>query len=168
MKINLTLNKPATTSFIAALAGGVLAGLKLKIADGKLFIRPSATEKGPGVFPTFTRTRGGLGVTIEGRFAEQFIAETGLGCGSHMALSPTSHKWVAGEAVPMGTKPSKIVPTARLWREVDEVQTKSAKPAAAVKKTVKAAVIAKASAGAKKVVAAKKAAPKAKTAKTVH
>ena len=162
MKINLTLNKPAVLAFGASLSGANLAGLKLKIADGKLFIRPSATEKGPGVFATFARTRGGLGVTIDGRFAEQFLTETGLGCGSHMALSPTSHKWVAGEAVPMGTKPSKIVPTARLWREVDEVQTKSAKPA---KKTVKAAVVAKAVAGAKKVAAKK---TTAKTAKTVH
>ena len=156
MQINFTLNKPATT---ALLANGEATALKLKIdaKSGKLLIKPSKTEKGTGVFPLFPRTRGGLGVTITGKFAEQFLTQTGMERGTHMALEATGYNWFVAEAV--DGKPSKVVPTARLWREIDE---------AAVSKDVSAPakVARKASAG-------RKAAPKASAKKstktqTVH
>lgn len=122
MQINLTLNKPATT---ALLNGENVSALKIKIdaESGKVLMKPSKSEKGAGVFPLFERTRGGLGVTLSGKFAEQFLSQTGMDRGTHMKLEPTSYNWFVAEAVE--GKPSKVVPTARLWRQVDEVQAKA-------------------------------------------
>ena len=122
MQINLTLNKPATT---ALLNGENVPALKIKIdaESGKVLIKPSKSEKGVGVFPLFERTRGGLGVTLSGKFAEQFLTQTGMARGTHMKLEPTSYHWFVAEAVE--GKPSKVVPTARLWRAIDEVQSKA-------------------------------------------
>lgn len=124
MQINFTLNKPATAALTANGDVSVTA-LKLKIdaKSGKLLIKPSKTEKGVGVFPLFERTRGGLGVTITGKFAEQFLTQTGMERGTHMALEATGYNWFVAEAVE--GKPSKVVPTARLWRAIDEVQAKA-------------------------------------------
>ena len=148
MQINLTLNKPATD----ALKGDpTIVGLKIKIAeDGKVMMKPSKSERGAGVFPLFERTRGGLGVTLSGKFAEQFLSQTGMERGTHMKLEPTSYNWFVAEAVE--GKPSKVVPTARLWRPIDEVQSKDASaPAKAPRKA-----------------AAKSAATKRATKGTVH
>jgi hypothetical protein len=121
MQINLTLNKPATT---ALMGDANVTALKIKIDDsGKVLIKPSKSEKGAGVFPLFERTRGGLGVTLSGKFAEQFLQSTGMSRGTHMKLEPTSYHWFVAEAVE--GKPSKVVPTARLWRAIDEVQAKA-------------------------------------------
>jgi hypothetical protein len=121
MQINLTLNKPATT---ALMGDENVTALKIKIdaGSGKVLIKPSKSEKGAGVFPLFERTRGGLGVTLSGKFAEQFLTQTGMERGTHMKLEPTSYNWFVAEAVE--GKPSKVVPTARLWRAIDEVQSK--------------------------------------------
>lgn len=135
MQINLTLNKPAT----AALLNNVqAAALRIKIdASGKVLIKASKSEKGAGVFPLFERTRGGLGVTLEGKFAENFLAATGMERGTHMKLQATSYNWFMAEAVE--GKPSKVVPTARLWRAIDEVQAKAdSAPAKAPRKTASA------------------------------
>ena len=141
MKLNLTLNKPAITALMT-MSNGAIAGLKLKVADGKLFVKPVSTDTGAGVFPVFTRTRGGMGVTLTGKFCEQFITQTNTERGSHFQLSNTSHNWVAGEPLPVGDKPSKLHPTARIWRMTDEIQTKSDK-APVVVKVAKVAKVAK-------------------------
>lgn len=122
MKINLTLNKPAATSFLSS---GQVAGLKVKIDGNVVLLKASKSDKGNGVFPLFNRTRGGVGITLDGPFAERFLAATGLESGSHMKLEKTSYNWLVAEAVELGTKPSKIVPTARLWHSKEEIQSKS-------------------------------------------
>ena len=159
MQINLTLNKPATT---ALMGDANVTALKIKIdaESGKVLIKPSKSEKGAGVFPLFERTRGGLGVTLAGKFAEQFLQSTGMARGTHMKLEPTSYNWFVAEAVE--GKPSKVVPTARLWRAIDEVQSKDASaPARAPRK---AAAPRKGAAAAK----TKSAATKRASKQTVH
>ncbi len=157
MQINLTLNKPATT---ALLNGENVSALKIKIdaESGKVLIKPSKSEKGAGVFPLFERTRGGLGVTLSGKFAEQFLTQTGMERGTHMKLEPTSYNWFVAEAVE--GKPSKVVPTARLWRAIDEVQSKA--------ETAPARAPRKAAGGTRKGAAAKPAAAKRASKATVH
>lgn len=132
MKINLTLNKPAVTNFID---GGTKA-LKLKIVDGKLLIKPVATETGRDTFALTSRTRGGVGVTVTGRMAEAFLNDAGLERGTHLTLEQSGYKWLAAEVhgAP-NEKPSKIVPTARLWRVRDETGSMAAEaPAKTVRK----------------------------------
>jgi hypothetical protein len=144
MQINLTLNKPATE---AMKGDPSIVGLKIKIdADsGKVLIKPSKSERGAGVFPLFERTRGGMGVTLSGKFAEQFLASTGMARGTHMKLEPTSYNWFVAEAVE--GKPSKVVPTARLWRQVDEVQAKADSAPARKPRATKAATAKRAAKG---------------------
>lgn len=121
MQVNLTFNKPAALQFFEQ-AG--VNGVKVRIeGKGKVLFKASAKESGRDVFPLTPRTRGGVGITITGGFAEQFLKTTGMGRGTHMELAGTSHKWVAADAVE--GKPSKVVPTARLWREIDETGSKA-------------------------------------------
>lgn len=119
MQFNLTFNKPAAAMFFAEGAQAV----KVKVVGkGQVQFKPSAKESGRDVFPLTGRTRGGVGITIGGKFAEEFLQATKMDRSTHMALEQTSYKWIAGHAV--DGKPSKIVPTARLWRSVDEAATK--------------------------------------------
>lgn len=155
MRFNLTFNKPAVTNLLA----GVKA-LRVKIVDGELVFRAAEKDaNGRDVFPLAKRTRGGVGIEIAGNFAEQFVQQTGLDRGHHLTLEQgprgAIHATLFTEESKTG-KPSKIIPTARLWRMVDETGSKDeVAPAKAPRK-----------AAAKKG-AAKKAAPKKAAAKKV-
>lgn len=148
MQFNLTLNKPAATHFMAE---GKAAGLKIKLAEGgKVMFKVTQSEKGAGVFPLNDRTRGGVGVTISGKFAEAFMQHGKFDRNTHMKLEAGSYGWMVGEALPSGKKPSKIVPTARLWRVMEEGAVAKAESApakaprkAAAKKAGKAKTTAK-------------------------
>jgi hypothetical protein len=120
MQFNLTFNKPAASMFFAAGA----TAIKVKVGGkGEVLFKPSDKEGGKDVFPITSRTRGGIGITVGGRFADQFLQETEMDRGVHMALEGSSYKWIAGHAVE--GKPSKVVPTARLWRATDESMVKA-------------------------------------------
>jgi hypothetical protein len=120
MQFNLTFNKPAASMFF----GEGTTAVKLKVeGKGKVLFKPSAKEGGRDVFPLTPRTRGGVGITVDGKFAEEFLQATKMDRSTHMALEQSSYKWIAGEAVE--GKPSKVVPTARLWRALDEEGSKA-------------------------------------------
>jgi hypothetical protein len=131
MQFNLTFNKPAAAMFF----GEGATAVKLKVeGEGRVLFKPSTKEGGRDVFPLTPRTRGGVGITVDGRFAEEFLQATKMDRSTHMALEPASYKWIAGEAVE--GKPSKVVPTARLWRALDETANKQEDaPARAPRKT---------------------------------
>lgn len=122
MQINLTFNKPAAVSFFDAETKGV----KVKIQDGKLLLKGVKRESGYDTFPVQSRTRGGVGVTVTGKFANAFLNEVGLNRGTHMTLDKTSYGWMVAHPWNGPTeKPSKVVPTARLWRAKEELGAKS-------------------------------------------
>jgi len=150
MQFNLTLNKPAVTNFI----DGTTKALKLKIVDGKLMIKPVASEGGRDTFPLSSRTRGGVGVTVNGRMAEAFLNDAGLQRGTHLTLEPTSYKWLAADVHgEPGEKPSKIIPTARLWRVRDEAGSMAAdapKKAPRASRATKTKAVAKKTTGARR------------------
>jgi hypothetical protein len=123
MKFNLTFNKPAVAEFIDA---SVHAGMRVKVENGLIMFKPTKATRGADVFAISERTRGGTGITISGKFADQFLKETGLERGSHMKLAAAQYGWMVAE--PMsgpGVKPSKIVSCARLWRAVEELGEKA-------------------------------------------
>jgi hypothetical protein len=120
MKFNLTFNKPAVAEFIDA---AVHAGMRVKVEGGQIMFKATKATRGADVFAFSERTRGGIGITISGKAADNFLKETGLGRGSHMKLAPAQYGWMVAE--PVVGKPSKIVSTARLWREVDEMGSKA-------------------------------------------
>ena len=122
MQLNLTFNKPAALQFFEG-----APAVKIKIeGPGRVLFKATDKETGRGVFPLSARTRGGLGITMSGRFASQFLETTQMTRGTHMAMAGTSYRWIAADAVE--GKPSKVVPTARLWREMDEVVSKTDAP----------------------------------------
>jgi hypothetical protein len=125
MKFALTFNKPAVANFIDM---SVHEGMKVKIEGDQVFFKPTKAARGNGVFALAERTRGGIGIEISGRFADEFLKKTGLERGSHMKLHATSYGWMVAEPMEApGVKPSKIVPCARLWRATEEVGTKAEK-----------------------------------------
>lgn len=139
MQFNLTFNKPAVTMFLAEGATAV----KVKVVGkGQVQFKPVNKEGGRDVFPLSSRTRGGMGITIGGRFAEEFLQSTRMDRSTHLFMEKTGYNWIAAQAVE--GKPSKIHPTARLWRSVDESASKEA--TAPVRAPRKAKVIAKAAA----------------------
>lgn len=122
MQFNLTFNKPAAVQYFS---DGVL-GLKVKVQDGTVLFKGVNRETGPGIYPLASRTRGGVGITLGGNMASQFLGEAGLDRGTHLTLEPTSYKWLAAEIHTGPTeKPSKLVPTARLWRIREETGNKA-------------------------------------------
>jgi hypothetical protein len=121
MQFNLTFNKPA-----AQLLEGVSAVKVRAEGKGKVMFKASKRETGRDVFPISSRTRGGLGITVSGKFADEFLQTTKTERGVHMTLEQGTHGWIHGAAHgAAGEKPSKIVPTARLWRAVEERATKA-------------------------------------------
>lgn len=123
MQMNLTVNKPATTQ----LAGEAPAGLKIKVEDGRIMLKFTKTEGGRDTFPLFQRTRGGLGVTLRGAMVDKLLSIKGMSSDTHMTMENAPYGWIIAQ--PYDGKPSKLVPTARLWRTRDEVQEKAAEPA---------------------------------------
>lgn len=118
MQLNLTFNKPAAVQFFEG-----ATAVKIKIeGPGKVLFKATDRETGRGIYKLSPRTRGGLGITMNGKFASQFLETTKMSRGTHMAMAGTSYRWIAADAVE--GKPSKVVPTARLWREMDEVVSK--------------------------------------------
>lgn len=115
MQFQLTFNKPAAQMFFGENPTG---SVKIKVEDGKVLFKNAKKESGNGIFPLSARTRGGVGITLSGRFAENFLKQTGMASDTHMKLEAQPYHWIAGEAVE--GKPSKIVPTARLWKAKDE------------------------------------------------
>ena len=125
MQMNLTLNKPAATQ----LAGDAPAGLKIKIEDNAIKLKFTKTEGGRDTFPLFERTRGGLGVTLTGAMVDKLMSLKGMTLDTHMTMEQDRYGWIVATPFANG-KPSKLVPTARLWRTRDEVaQEKAASPA---------------------------------------
>jgi hypothetical protein len=133
MQFNLTFNKPAVAQFID-LANH--AGIRVKVEGKQIMFKPTKAVRGADVFAISERTRGGTGITISGKAADHFLKVTGLERGSHMKLSQAQYGWMVAEPMDApGMKPSKIVPTARLWRAIEEVGTKAEKaPAPAPRK----------------------------------
>jgi hypothetical protein len=133
MKFNLTFNKPAVTQFIDPAQH---AGIRVKVDGKQIMFKPSKKATGADVFAISERTRGGTGITISGKFADAFLKATGLERGSHMTLAQANYGWLVAEPLSApGEKPSKIIPTARLWRAVEEMGEKAEKaPAAPVRK----------------------------------
>jgi hypothetical protein len=148
MQVNLTLNKPAASQFNADDA----KGLKIKVDGDKVSVKFTKTDSGAGVFPLFERTRGGLGVTLTGSIVEKLLAVKGVDADTHMTMEATSYSWLV--ATPHEAKPSKLVPTLRLWNPREEVQAKA--EVAPVKKA-KAPTASRAGAKVKKSGGAKKA-----------
>jgi hypothetical protein len=100
--------------------------MKFKVENGLIMFKPTKATRGADVFAISERTRGGTGITINGKFADQFLKETGLERGSHMKLSAAQYGWMVAEPMDApGVKPSKIIPCARLWRAVDELGEKA-------------------------------------------
>jgi len=142
MKFNLTFNKPAAAMFFAEKG---MKALKLKIDGATVMIKAVTKDvTRSDVFPLESRTRGGVGVTVSGRIAQAFL-NAGLERGVHIPLEATGRNWIAGEAIgEAGVKPSKVVPTARLWRVKEETASKAddapaRAPRKAAKKTAKKA-----------------------------
>ncbi len=148
MQVNLTLNKPAASQFNTDDA----KGLKIKVDDGKIAVKFTKTDSGAGVFPLFERTRGGLGVTLTGSIVEKLLAVKGVEADTHMTMEATAYSWLV--ATPHEAKPSKLVPTLRLWNPREEVQ---AKAEVAPGKKAKAPAASRGGSKAKKAGAAKKA-----------
>lgn len=120
MQLNLTFNKPAASQLLNG-----AQNIKVKIdGEGKVMFKATNREAGRGIYSLSPRTRGGVGITLTGTFAEQFLQNTKMGPGTHMAVEPTSYKWLVADAVE--GKPSKLVPTARLWRTTEERVAKDA------------------------------------------
>jgi hypothetical protein len=160
MKFALTFNKPAVANFIDT---DVYEGMRVKIEGGQVFFKPTKSARGNGVFAIVTRTRGGTGIEISGKFAEDFLKKTGMERGTHMVLHATSYGWMVAEPVGApGEKPSKIHPCARLWRSIEEMGEKSEKaPAKAARAPrAKKAAPAKAARTPRKAKAETEAAPK--------
>jgi hypothetical protein len=157
MKFALSFNKPAVTQFIDTDAA---AGIKVKIENGVAYFKPVKSERGAGVFPITGRTRGGVMIDITGKFADEFMQKTGMERGSHMTLTQTTYGWLQAESLgEPGVKTSKLIPTARLWRSIEEAgESKAEKaPAAPARASRKSA----AKPAAKKTRAKAKAAPEA-------
>lgn len=132
MQFNLTFNKPA-----AAILEGARGIRVAPQGKGKVSFKATTRESGKGIFAVEARTRGGMGITVSGPFADEFLKATKLDRGIHMALEAGSHGFLHGQAVE--GKPSKIVPTARLWRMRDEAASKTEDaPARAPRKAGKA------------------------------
>lgn len=121
MQVNMTVNKPGVTYFNAE---GDAKGLKVKVAeDGTIAIKFVKTDTGAGVFPLFDRTRGGVGATLTGSIVDKLLAVKGVQADTHMTMEAATHGWMI--AVPHEAKPSKLVPTVRLWNIREEVQAKA-------------------------------------------
>jgi hypothetical protein len=118
MQVNLTINKPGATQF-----NDDAKGLKIKVEDGKISVKFVKTDSGAGVYPMFDRTRGGVGVTLTGSIVEKLLAVKGVEADTHMTMEATSYGWLV--ATPHESKPSKLVPTLRLWNVRDEVGDKA-------------------------------------------
>lgn len=126
MQFKLSFNKPACAQF---LADEGIKGIRVKVVEGVVMFKATKRESGKDTFPLQARTRGGMETMIRGEFAQQFLAQTGLSRGSHMTMEMTSYKWIVAKEFKEDTKtgkPSKIHPTARLWRPIDETATKDA------------------------------------------
>lgn len=119
MQVNLTLNKPAASQFNVDAA----KGLKIKIDGDKIAVKFTKSDSGAGVFPLFERTRGGLGVTLTGAIVDKLLAIDGVKADTHMTMEQTAYSWLV--ATPHESKPSKLVPTLRLWNISEEVQAKA-------------------------------------------
>jgi hypothetical protein len=158
MQVNLTLNKPAASQFNMDDA----KGLKIKIDDGKIAVKFTKSDTGAGVFPLFARTRGGLGVTLTGAIVDKLLAIDGVKADTHMTMEQTAYSWLV--ATPHESKPSKLVPTLRLWNIGEEVQ---AKADVAPAKKASAPKASRAGAGNKKATTAKVKAKKAPAADAV-
>ena len=129
MKFALTFNLPAVRQLIDI---GTNEGLKVKIENGQILFKPVVAAKGASVFPLFQRTRGGIGIELSGKHAEEFLKKTGLERGSHMVIHQATYGWLIAEPMAeVGEKPSKLVPTARLWREKEEIVEKGERAPAA-------------------------------------
>lgn len=131
MKFALSFNKPAVTQFIDT---DNVAGIKVKIEDGVAYFKPVKSERGTGVFPITGRTRGGVMIDITGKFADEFMRKTGMERGSHMTLEASSYGWMQATSLgDPGVKTSKLIPTARLWRSIEEAGVSKAEKAPEVK-----------------------------------
>lgn len=121
MQVNLTINKPGVTLFNTEADA---KGLKVKVDDnGVIAVKFTKTDSGAGVFPLFERTRGGVGVTLSGSIVDKLLAVKGVQADTHMTMEATAYGWLV--ATPHEAKPSKLVPTVRLWNVRDEVQAKA-------------------------------------------
>jgi hypothetical protein len=119
--------------------------MRVKVENGLIMFKPTKATRGADVFQISERTRGGTGITINGKFADQFLKETGLERGSHMKLSAAQYGWMVAEPMEApGVKPSKIVACARLWRAVDELGEKAEVAPARKQRAAKVAKPAKA------------------------
>lgn len=159
MQMNFTVNKPASTQ----LAGDTPAGLKIKVEDNKILLKFTNSESGRDTFPLFERTRGGMGVTLKGAMVEKLLAIKGMSRDTHMTMERAPYGWIIAQ--PFDGKPSKLVPTARLWRARDEVQDKAAEPAPKAARTAKTASPASKPAKAKKATAKAEAKPAKRASK---
>lgn len=123
MKFALTFNLPAVRQLFDLKAH---EGIKVKVDEnGQILFKPVAQTKGAGVFALFNRTRGGIGIELTGKAAEEFVKKTGLERGSHMVIHQATYGWLIAEPVGApGEKPSKLLPCARLWREKEEMVEK--------------------------------------------
>lgn len=96
-----------------------IAGLRVGAADGDLTFQPSATPTGPDTWPVTPRLRGGLEVRVDGPVAAELLASTGLEEGQYLVLGALKDGWITSKRhvpTPTQEKPSKIWPSARLWR----------------------------------------------------
>lgn len=129
MKFALSFNKPAVAQYIDTKNN---AGIKVKIHDGVAYFKPVKSERGAGVFPIMHRTRGGVMIDITGKFADEFMQKTGMERGSHMTLTQGQYGWLIAESLgEPGVKTSKLIPTARLWRAIEEAGVSKAEKAPA-------------------------------------
>jgi hypothetical protein len=123
MKFALTFNLPAVRQLFDLKAH---EGIKVKVENGQILFKPVEQAKGAGVFALFNRTRGGIGIELTGKAAEEFVKKTGLERGSHMVIHQATYGWLIAEPVGApGEKPSKLLPCARLWREKEELVEKA-------------------------------------------
>lgn len=96
-----------------------VAGVRVGSLDGDLAFQPSQSPTGPNTWPVTPRIRGGVEVRIDGPAAAELLASTGLEEGQYLVLGAMKDGWVTSKRhvpTPMQEKPSKIWPTARLWR----------------------------------------------------
>lgn len=109
--VSLTFNRPAVLAFF----GDAVDAVRVRIeGPSHISIKPvPAKTRGRDVFPLHHRTRGGAEIVVKGSLVEQLVQQADVESGTHIKLERGSRNWISGEAVE--DKPSKVVPTARVW-----------------------------------------------------
>lgn len=106
----MTFNKPAITAFFGQNADAV----RLKIDGDQIKIKPvKGTTTGRNVYQLKQRSRGGAEIVLRGEMAHKLAMEMSADAGTMIRLEPGDRHWVDGQ--PVAEKPSKVIPTARIW-----------------------------------------------------